>query len=90
MNRRLVIFQWIVIGVLVAGFGVVTFIALHRADAIQKVRQDQQGDIDSLKRQLQQAKATPKISDNPLPEASSNLATPTPSATTTPTKTKTR
>lgn len=78
MSSRIVKLQWVVIGVLVVGFTIVTVIALNRANAIDKARSDQQGNIDSLKRQLQQAKTVATPVPTQLPESSANQATPTP------------
>ncbi len=79
--------QWFVIAVLVIGGGIAVYMLINKNNELQTQTQNAQGNMDSLKNQLKEAKASPTISVTPLPEAKGNLAspTPTPKANATPT-----
>jgi hypothetical protein len=81
-NRKLIFMLWIVIAILVLGGGIGGYLLVRHANDIDQTNSELTGNNDSLKRQLQQAKATPTPSPTP-----SALATPEPTASPSPTVT---
>ncbi len=79
LKSKIVIMQWAVIAVLVAGAGAAVIMLMSRADTYKSQLDQQTGDLSSLREQLRQAKS-PQPSPSPaLPAASANTASPTPS-----------
>ncbi len=79
-TKQLVIMQWVVIAVLVAGGAIITLMLTHKTDDYRTQLSQQQGDMASIKEQLRQARNPTPTPGTPLPEATSNQA-PTKSAT---------
>ena len=84
-NKKIVMFQWVVIGVLLVGGTIGGYMLFQKTEQFKADSETQQGNIDSLRNQLQQAKssATPVPDESALPESSSNSST----ASTSPTPT---
>lgn len=92
-SRKLIIMLWTVITVLVIGSAIAVYLLVRHANTIDTTNTQLTGDNDSLRRQLQQAKATPSPTPTPTPAAVASptptplpVATATPKATTTPKK----
>ena len=83
-SNKLIYLLWSVIGVLLIGAGLGVFILLRHAGAVDKSNTQLMGDNDSLKRQVQEARAaipsptaTPIVS-TPAAPAAAAARTPTP------------
>jgi hypothetical protein len=83
-NRKLIYLLWLVITVLIIGGAVGGYLLVRHTSDLDQANSDLGNANDSLRRQLQEAKATP----SPTP-VSSPLATPEPTPTPTPKATAT-
>jgi flagellar basal body-associated protein FliL len=86
-SRKLILLLWTVIAVLVVGGVVGGGLLVNKVEQLSLANLALNGDNASLKRQVVQAKATPKPYAPALPEAQANAATPTPTAAPVPAKT---
>ncbi len=78
-NRKVIVMQWLVIAALVMGSGVAVWMLMNKTDDYKNQATQQQGNVDSLREQLHQAKNPTPTPGMPLPEASTNVS-PSPSA----------
>ncbi len=76
-SRKLLYFLWAVIAILVIGGGIGGYFLVRHANDLDQANTELMGNNDSLKRQLEEAKATPAPTPTPV-------ATPAPSPTPTP------
>lgn len=83
-NGRIVVMLWAVIAVLVIGLGLGGYFLINHANSLEQTNTQLNGDNDSLRRQLLEAKSTP-----PPTPAVVATPTPTPAATTAPKATAT-
>ncbi len=81
--RKLLILQWVVIAVLVLGGGAAIIMTTTKADQYKAEVQGQQGNMNSLREQIRQAKQHTPSPAPPLPEALNNRVS-SPSPTTSP------
>jgi len=82
-NRKVIYLLWVVITFLIAGTAIGGYLLVRHANDVDEVNVELTGSNDSLKRQLEQAKATPSPTPTPTPLATPE-PTPTPSPTPTP------
>ncbi|HVQ44239.1 MAG TPA: hypothetical protein VMT30_04715 [Candidatus Saccharimonadia bacterium] len=89
-SHKLIYLLWTVIAVLIIGAGIGAFLLLRHASDLDNTNAELSGSNDSLRRQLEQAKAsptptaTPEATATPSPSPSPT-ATPVPTATPKPT-----
>jgi hypothetical protein len=82
-NRKLIFLLWLVITVLIIGSAVGGYLLVRHTSDLDQANSDLSGANDSLRRQLQEAKAAPTPTPVPPPLATPE-PTPTPKATATP------
>jgi hypothetical protein len=80
-NTKLIYLLWTVIVVLIIGLGAGGYFMYHHLSEVDESNVRLHGDNDSLRRQLQQAKAAPKPTATPEPTLA---PTPSPVPTATP------
>jgi len=85
-NRKLITLLWTVIVVLLIGAGVGGYLLVRHANDLDQTNTELGGNNDSLRRQLDQAKAQLAATPTPTPTP---IATPTPVPTATPKPTAT-
>jgi flagellar basal body-associated protein FliL len=88
-SRKVIVLLWIVIAVLVIGGGIGGYLLFNHANSLDQTNTELSGNNDSLKRQLDQAKAQLAATPTPSPVATPT-PTPTPKAAVTPTPTPKR
>jgi hypothetical protein len=86
-NRRIIMFQWIVIAALIVGSAVGGYMLIKKTNDTQDQLDQQNGDLISLRNQLKQATSPTPTPSPTLPAATNNVASPTPTASHTPTPT---
>ena len=80
-NRKIIVLQWIVIGVLALGAVAGAYLLMNHADSVDLTNSQLNGDVDSLHRQVDQLKAQLSATPTPTPTP---VATPVPTPTATP------
>jgi hypothetical protein len=89
-QRKLIYLLWTVIAVLVIGGIIGGYLLVSKANDLDTTNQELSGSNDSLRRQLEQAKATPSPTETPAASPTPTaVVTPTPATTKTPVPTKT-
>ena len=88
-NGRIVVMLWAVIAVLVIGFGLGGYFLINHANSLEQTNTQLNGDNDSLRRQLLEAKAAPLPTPAVVATPTSATPTPAPAATTAPRATAT-
>ncbi len=76
----IIVMQWVVIAVLVAGGSIAVLMAEHKTADFKKQLENQKSNVNSLREQVRQARNPTSSPVQPLPEASANAA-PSPSIT---------
>jgi hypothetical protein len=73
---KLLLMQWIVIGVLVLGGGAAFFLLMTKTDQYKDEADSQRGNMQSLREQVRQLRNPTPTPGAPLPEATTNGPSP--------------